>query len=157
MRLWHYDLLEVLPNPQLVSQKRECDMILKLYLLQNERKVKSNIIDYVYKYPLYDTFIYYYKLMLLFKSKNYNFGMTYMNILLDKYNFKFDSKYKPYKDHHNYLYLTICYYNLYEKYLRNQKHFDIETWNNINKLYKKKFKYCIINYKLGGLNNDLEK
>ena len=41
---------------------------------------------------------------------------------------------------HNDEYLKICYYNLYEKYIRGQKDFNDEIWNNLNNYYKKNFK-----------------
>lgn len=39
---------------------------------------------------------------------------------------------------HNNEYLTICYWNLREKYLRGQKDFTKEVWDNLEKFYKQK-------------------
>ena len=39
---------------------------------------------------------------------------------------------------HNNDYLTICYYNLMEKYLRGQKDFDDETMWKLNEFYYKR-------------------
>lgn len=38
-------------------------------------------------------------------------------------------------------YLTICYYNLKEKYLRGQKDFTDEVWNKLDKFYKEALNY----------------
>ena len=40
---------------------------------------------------------------------------------------------------HNNEYLTICYYNLKEKYLRGQKDFNKDTWDKLEEFYKKEF------------------
>jgi len=45
---------------------------------------------------------------------------------------------EPFKQHHNDLYLTICYYNLYEKYWRGQKNFTEEQFRLLNTFYKSK-------------------
>ena len=37
---------------------------------------------------------------------------------------------------HNHEYLTICYYNLKEKYLRVQKDFTDDVWQKLDKFYK---------------------
>lgn len=39
---------------------------------------------------------------------------------------------------HNKEYLTICYYNLKEKYLRGQKDFTHSIWNKLDEFYKLK-------------------
>ena len=37
---------------------------------------------------------------------------------------------------HDLDYLTICYYNLKEKYIRGQKDFDEKTWHRLDMYYK---------------------
>lgn len=43
-------------------------------------------------------------------------------------------------DEHNDEYLKICYYNLYEKYIRGQKDFTKDVWNKLNEFYKGEIK-----------------
>ena len=51
MRLWHKDLIEVLPRQQLLGQWRELNSIFKL---QN----RHILIDFVYVYPKEDLLTY---------------------------------------------------------------------------------------------------
>ena len=41
---------------------------------------------------------------------------------------------------HDNEYLTICYYNLKEKYIRGQKDFTKEVWEKLDNFYKQKIK-----------------
>ena len=49
----------------------------------------------------------------------------------------FHNDYMPRFKEHNKQYLTICYWNLGEKYLRGQKDFTTDIWNKIDEFYKK--------------------
>ena len=135
MRLWHIDLIPYLPKSQLVAQKRECDLILKNW--KNGKDTNHILINYIYNYEKYEFVIYYSKLQAEFKKRNFNFN--------DKYNVakeKWGSKYylSCYLGDHNNEYLTICYWNLREKYIRGQKDFTKEIWEKLDKFYKEKRK-----------------
>lgn len=40
---------------------------------------------------------------------------------------------KPFKNHHDNEYLQICYYNLKEKFIRGQKDYEEDMYNNLCK------------------------
>lgn len=125
MRLWHYRLIDVLPRQQLLGQWRELNSIFKL---QN----KHILINYVYEYD---------------KSVLYQYTMRVIGEMLGRYykikddtNFhNYFSDMQPYCARPNFLehddeYLTICYYNLKEKYIRGG--ISKEEWLPIEKRYK---------------------
>lgn len=134
MRLWHIDLIPYLPKSQLLAQWRELNSIFK-------KQDKHILINYIYKYD--DKYLFDYACMVLkefrargFQIKNtinfynyfYDFGYSASIPLKDKYEYKFDE--------HNFAYLTICYYNLGEKYLRGQKDFTDDVWERLDKFYQ---------------------
>lgn len=126
MRLWHYDLIKCLPNSQLLAQWRELNSIYK-------KQDKHILINYVYEYPKRDLYIYSKRVIDEITSRGMhihsmsNFNNYFSNIILEES----DNYYKPFIQHHNNAYLTICYYNLYEKYLRGQKDFTTDIYNKL--------------------------
>lgn len=133
MRLWHIDLIPYLPKSQLLAQWRELNSIFK-------KEDKHILIDYVYNYS--KAYLFEYSCMVLKEFRNRNFRITstlnFYNYfykyscdakipLINEYSFKF-------KEHNN-EYLTICYYNLKEKYLRGQKDFTKEVWDRLDRFY----------------------
>jgi len=127
MRLWHYELIPYLPKKQLVSQWRECLAINSLF----NNNMKSPLVDYVRNYNK-ERFIIY--VLILVKELNKR-GVNY--------NYKrFEELTKPFYStticleegnifkEHNEEYLTICYYNLREKYLRGL--IKEEEWQKID-------------------------
>lgn len=127
MRLWHKDLIPYLPNSQLLSQKRECDFIWK----DRHKGKQTNhiLINYIWQYDVDDLLSYYYLLQKEFERRGFKFN--------NKSNFGAFCYIEPFQDHHTELYLTICYYNLKEKYLRGQKDFTKEVWDKLDEFYKK--------------------
>ena len=126
MRLWNFKLLPYLPDSQLLAQKRECDLIWKD--IHNGRKTNHILINYIWEYDTSNFVSYYYLLQEEFKRRNFKFN--------NKSNwgaFIYDA---PYQRHHNNEYLTICYYNLKEKYLRGQKDFTTEAWEKLDTFYQ---------------------
>ncbi len=122
MRLWHYKLIEVLPRTQLLAQWRELNSIYK-------KEDNHILINYIYNYDRER--LLYYSLLVIeeFKKRGYNIKKW------DNYDLYFDKvdkekiklaiknddvKIWAYKEHDE-MYLTICKYNLYEKYIRGQK------------------------------------
>ncbi|MBD8034722.1 MULTISPECIES: pyrimidine dimer DNA glycosylase/endonuclease V [Solibacillus] len=121
MRLWHTELIPFIPKSQLLAQWRELNSI----FAKEDRHI---LINYVYDYPKEDLYIY---TQIVLKE------MLVRNITIrtiDKMERYFTDitippNYTPFKDHHNDEYLTICYYNLYEKYIRGQKDFSKEQFD----------------------------
>ncbi len=122
MRLWHKDLIEYLPKLQLVAQWRELNSI---YVHQNNHI----LINYIYTYP--KEYLLSYSNCIINEMKKRGIKInSYLNYT--KY-FKgieqIDNlKFKEHDDD----YLKICYYNLYEKYLRGQKDFSENIFSRLN-------------------------
>lgn len=131
MRLWHIDLLKYLPKSQLLSQKREIDLIWKNLAMG----VQTNhiLINYIWEYVEYEKelYVYYKTLEKEFKSRNYTFRFS-KNCFES---FAFKKNYKPFANHHNFRYLEQCYFNLEEKFDRKQKDFDLETFRKLKQFY----------------------
>lgn len=129
MRLWHIDLIPYLPKSQLIAQWRELNSI---YSKQDNHI----LINYVYNYT---------KMFLLDYSTAVLDEMHKRSIEIksfEKYNNYFAGvktlDYPVRFEEHDNEYLTICYYNLREKYLRGQNDFTEDTWNKLDKFYKSK-------------------
>lgn len=116
MRLWHKDLISVLPDKQLVSQWRECCCIARNisvngtpnHILVN--KILDYPIEHFHRYAqevAYEMLHRGYKCDLdKFKSYNKN-GTKFVNM---------PSHTELFEGWHNDHYLRQCYYNLQEKY-----------------------------------------
>ena len=136
MRLWHIDIISYLPKGQLLAQWRELNSIFK-------KQDNHILINYVYNYP---------------KSYLKNYAIKVKNEMYRRgYGINSFINYDNYFNHnspmgtanycfvvaqgnerfeeHNDEYLTICYYNLKEKYLRGQKDFSKETWDKLENFY----------------------
>ena len=153
MRLWHYDLLDVLPKQQLYSQLRECAAIAKyIYEKGTTNHILINpIMDYdLNHFRLYcnlvikemekrgynvsdktkeklNKYINYYKEMIIMQT-------TRIFILANGYN---DGYRELFDDWHTNRYLKQCLYNLEEKYDRGG--ITQEEWDNIYNKYELKW------------------
>ena len=130
MRLWHKDLISVLPDKQLLGQWRECCAIAKdVYVKGSPNHI---LVNKIHDYPL---------------SHFWSYGIQ---VAVEMYNrgFKVDvekfNKYFPFGGYNSVLsnifdgwhdnrYLTQCYYNLQEKY--DCEGISIEEWVKISKKY----------------------
>lgn len=128
MRLWHIDLIPYLPNSQLVAQWRELNSIYK-------KQDDHILINYIYDYD--KDYLYIYSLNVIDEMERRNFVIR----SYDNYNNYFNEIFnKPiprqlrFDEHHN-EYLTICYYNLKEKYLRGQKDFTPKIFLKLTEFY----------------------
>lgn len=136
MRLWHKDLLEVLPRQQLVSQYRECCAIAKS--IKKQGTPNHILVNKIMGYPIQHFTTYTAMVQLEMVSRGYKCN-------LDKFNKYFDKPLERfymgnfYSDWHNDRYFIQCYYNLQEKYDNN----DIteEEWVKIKKAYDDRFPY----------------
>ncbi|MGY4795526.1 pyrimidine dimer DNA glycosylase/endonuclease V [Lysinibacillus fusiformis] len=123
MRLWHVDLIAYLPKGQLLSQWRELNSIFA-------KEDQHILINYLYEYPKDDLYLYTEKVMDEMKKRGYQIR-TY-----EKMNHYFDGlgpvkARKPFQQHHNQEYLEICFYNLKEKFIRGQKDYEEEMYQQL--------------------------
>jgi len=129
MRLWHQDIIKLLPKSQLLAQWRELNSI----FAKEDRHI---LINYIYDYP--KEHLYTYTQLVLQEMKKRGFTIR----TFDKMNHYFegiDTTQKieaPFAEHHNDEYLEICYFNLKEKYLRGQKDFDELRFQTLVQYYK---------------------
>ena len=116
MRLWHKDLITVLPREQLVAQWRECSALAS----NIQRKGGPNhilcnfIMDYDFDHLI--SYAYY------IREEMTRRGYRTMNSIWEKIvSLKSDYTILPLKEVYarkmNNTYFDICWYNLYEKYL----------------------------------------
>ena len=115
MRLWHTSLIPVLPRPQLVATWRELSSIAGA--IQKNGTPNHVLVNFVLNYD-YDDFINYAKYV---REEMTRRGYRTMNSVWDKIvSLKSDWSEKPieevYKEKMNNEYLTICYWNLREKF-----------------------------------------
>ena len=108
MRLWHKNLIEVLPRQQLLGQWRELNSIFKL---QN----RHILIDFVYVYPKEDLLTYSTKIILEFNKRHYKYDLTNFNNYFGNQTVS-DLVEEPFKGKFTDRYLKQCLYNLQEKY-----------------------------------------
>ena len=125
MRLWHKELIPYLPRPQLLSQWRECCCIAKS--IHDKGTPNHILVNKIMDYPI-EHFIAYTTLVKQeMQKRNYKCDTSRFVKWLGWSSFTiFESK--IFEDWHNNLYLKICIYNLYEKYLCggvSQKEWDI--------------------------------
>ena len=132
MRLWHIDLIPYLPKSQLLAQWRELNSIFK-------KQDKHILINYVYNYDKTYLTNYTYKVLEEMKKTKIKL-QSYKNLLLylgKCFIYPNDPILSLRFAEHNNEYLTICYYNLKEKYIRGQKDFTDDVWDKLDEFYKK--------------------
>lgn len=124
MRLWHIDLISVLPRQQLLGQWRELNSIFK-------KQDNHILINYIYNYD--KQYLFDYSMVVIGEMMSRNYRVNFINF--DNY-FKEEYEYKctRFKEHDR-EYLDICYYNLKEKYLRGG--ITYKEWQKVDEKYKK--------------------
>ena len=133
MRLWHYELIPVLPNAMLISQWRECLAIKRQW---EKGTLKHRLVIYVKNYNK-KYFLNYVCLVLQeFEKRNIKYNNKYLFEIRD---FCLDNgaivSYNLMYQEHNDRYLKQCYYNLQEKYDRGI--ITKEEWQKIEDLIGK--------------------
>jgi uncharacterized protein (TIGR02328 family) len=114
MRLWHYELISVLPNKMLVSQWRELIAINRQW---EKGTLIHPLVSYVKEYSK-DYFAYYvHHVYLEMLKRNIKCKDSYMEEIISFCRYRLWQENLNYSEH-NQEYLFICYYNLKEKYLR---------------------------------------
>lgn len=133
MRLWHKDFISVLPREQLVAQWRELSAIAGA--IKKNGTPNHILVNFVLDYD-YDNFISYAAAV---RSEMTSRGYKTMDSVWNKItNLKPEWHQLPlkeiYKNKMNQTYLTICYYNLSEKYLCGG--ISQDNWNSIYNKYR---------------------
>lgn len=127
MRLWHYKLIPYLPKSQLLAQWRELNTIFAGkdhdHILIRYAKT-SNTCLYHYSVDVIREMI----------KREYKVNFERFQEYFSKVIYSY--MYENYPEHDN-EYLTICYYNLKEKYLRGQKDFTKECWDKLDYFVRK--------------------
>lgn len=146
MRLWHKDLISVLPRKQLVSQWRELCCIAKNIV--NDGTPNHMLVNKMLEYSWIHFNTYANIILQEMNKRGYNvseksylefcknsskardyFNNTKENILIKNHN-------DIYKDWHNERYLSQCFYNLQEKY--DCGGLTDEEYEKLSKLYYEK-------------------
>jgi uncharacterized protein (TIGR02328 family) len=135
VRIWHVELIPFLPKGQLLSQKRECDLMLKDYL--EGKKTNHILINYVWEYDIEHLVKYYILLEREFTKRGYKFKRNYVDTIIFEITCK-KGKFEtfgliPFFMHHNNLYLITCFWNLREKYYAHQKDFSSSEYQALYK------------------------
>lgn len=125
MRLWHFDILAFLPRSQLLAQWRELNSV----FAKEDRHV---LINYIYEYDKSELLYYTEAVMAEMKNRGYKIRS------FDKYERYFADTPAinmtiPFARHHDDMYLRICYYNLYEKFIRGQKDYTREQFEALHR------------------------
>ncbi len=124
MRLWHYKLIPYLPKTQLLALWRELNSIFA-------HQPNHILINYVYNYP--KDYLYTYANLVLNEMSKRNIRIVSKANFFDY--FGKEGYTTQYFNEHNKEYLTICYYNLKEKFICGQKDFSKEIWKELQKFY----------------------
>lgn len=112
MRLWHKDLIPVLPRKQLMGQWLECNILINN--IEAGKEIKELFIIKVKDYPLQDLLNYTKLVYNEMLRRGYNPNKATLEKCMG-----LCSSYKNktiFKDWHDKRYLRQCYYNLQEKY-----------------------------------------
>ena len=127
VRLWHYKLIPYLPKSQLLAQWREINTI---FAGKDQDHI---LIRYAKKS---NTPLYYYSVEVAREMSNRGYKVNAKRF--DEYfeNVIYSDIYEMFPEHNN-EYLTICYWNLREKYLRGQKDFTKEVWDKLDYFVRK--------------------
>lgn len=115
MRLWHKDLISVLPREQLVAQWRECSAIAGA--IQKNGTPNHMLVNKVLNYDFSHFISYSSYIRAEMTSRGYRtMDSVWIKIKSLKEDFILIPVDKLYPDWHNERYLKQCYYNLEEKY-----------------------------------------
>ena len=143
MRLWHKDLISVLPQKQLVAQWRECCCVISN--IAKNGTPNHILVNYVLDYSLDEFRCYTNEVLKVMRSRGYK--ISSVSIKNFKENAKKAERYfnnkrtsELYEGIHNERYLTQCFMNLQEKYDRgmfSEKEYKLLE-NKYNEIIKQK-------------------
>ena len=128
MRLWHTSLIPVLPREHLVAQWRECSAIAGK--IQTSGTPNHVLVNFVMNYD-FDHFISYayYIRQEMTVRKYRSMNSVWEKIVSLKPDWTLLPIEEVYKNKMSDFYLTVCYYNLYEK-------FDCGMFDNFDEIEK---------------------
>jgi len=132
MRLWHTSFIEVLPREHLVAAWRELSAIAGA--IQKNGTPNHVLVNFVLDYD-YDHFISYayYIRQEMTKRKYRTMNSVWDKIVALKPNWILLPLEEVYPHKMNDFYLTVCYYNLYEKYDCGM----FDNFDEIQKVYRR--------------------
>ena len=127
MRLWHIDLIPYLPRQQLIAQWRELNSIFA-------KQDNHILINYVYNYPKSYLLNYTNRVMREMIDRGYriNTMTNYRLYFKDTDGYQVNQRF----DEHDFEYLTMCFWNLKEKFIRGQKDFTLQQFDKLLDFYK---------------------
>ena len=130
MRLWHKDLIPVLPRQQLLGQWRECCLIMKE--IAEKGTPNHLLVNKVMEYPMAHFWFYTYQVAEEMRCRGYKvdiekFLKWYRQTGSGQY---YIENKDLFADWHNDRYLKQCFYNLQEKY--DCGGISEEEWHDIN-------------------------
>ena len=139
MRLWHKDLIPVLPRQQLISQWRECCCIAKN--IADNGTPNHMLVNQVLNYHLFDFTSYTQLVLNEMQERGYKISESAYTRFVENCNNAqkyFDNSHMEtnniYSDWHTKRYFLQCYYNLQEKFdCYGMSH---DEWNKIRDLKK---------------------
>ena len=140
IRLWHRDMIKVLPREQLVAQWRECSAIAGNI---NTKGTPNHIlVNKIMDYPMEHFISYAFYIRQEMTRRGYRTMDSVWNKILQTKEVDYgEICILPIEDlfpnWHNDTYWTICYYNLKEKWLCGG--IKEEDWNKIEEFYKEKY------------------
>ena len=136
MRLWHIDLIDVLPRQQLLAQWRELNSIFK-------KQDNHILINFVYDYSKWNLLFYTDRIIEEFDKRGYrinkieNYAEYFKSINILEYSKIKEKGFKIYPKKMDDIYLRECLYNLEEKAICGG--ITKKEWNKIYVKYKDKF------------------
>lgn len=134
MRLWHHEMIDLLPKSQLLAQWRELNSI----FAKEDRHI---LINYIYEYPKEHLFAYTSFILQEMRIRNINIRT------IDKMNCYFSDIEQtnlidqPFSRHHDDEYFEICYFNLKEKFFGDRGILIenvLDGWRTVTRLFKRK-------------------
>lgn len=134
MRIWHTDLIPVLPKNQFNGQWNELGSIY--------RKQDNHIlINFVYDYPKEDLYNYSVKVINERQKRGYKYNLTNFYNYFDGE--KIDYMKQPFVEKMDDRYLAECYFNLMEKH--DCGGMTDEEWEKIDNVARQRVKDWVIN------------
>lgn len=134
MRLWHKDLIPVLPRQQLLSQWRECCCIARNIAVNGTPN--HLLVNKVLEYPADHFYWYSQKVYIEMQARGYKCDWSKFTQWDRVKVHIIPSEFELFKDWHNDRYLKQCYYNLQEKY--DCGGITDEEWNKIEEFMMQK-------------------
>lgn len=133
MRIWSKQLIPVLPTKQLCSMRYELGDMIKQH-----PNIKHSLVKFANNYDIIFLYYYFMEVCNEMSKRKINMKKSYndeiINIVCNKSSNQQNQIFKE----DNIEYLTICYWNLYEKYIRGA--ISYEDWQKIKNKYQEVIK-----------------